>query len=38
MTHNTMDKQRPAQHKHKTKNRVTQAPLKTGVNLGAPEG
>jgi hypothetical protein len=29
------DKQRSTKHTHKTKDRVTQTPLKPGVNLGA---
>ena len=34
-----MDKQRSTKHTYKTKDRVTQTPLKTGgVNSGAPEG
>ena len=32
------DKQRSTKHTHKTKDRVTQTPLKPGVNSGAPEG
>ena len=32
------DKQRSAKHTHKTKDRVTRTPLKTGVTSGAPEG
>jgi hypothetical protein len=28
------DKQRSTKHAHKTKDRVTRAPLKTGVNSG----
>ena len=32
------DKQRSTKHTHKTKDRVTRTPLKTGVNSGAPEG
>jgi hypothetical protein len=28
------DKQRPTKHAHETKDRVTQAPLSTGVNPG----
>ena len=32
---NKKDKQRSTKHKHKTKDRVTRTPLKTG---GAPEG
>ena len=32
------DKQRSTKHAHKTKDRVTRTPLKTGVNSGAPEG
>jgi hypothetical protein len=31
-------KQRSTKHAHKTKDRVTRAPLKPGVNWGAPEG
>jgi hypothetical protein len=31
-------KQRSTKHTHKTKDRVTQTPLKTGVNSGHPEG
>ena len=31
------DKQRPTTHTHTTKDRVTQTPLKTGLNSGAPE-
>ena len=31
-----MDKQRSTKHTHKTKDRVTRTPLKTGVNSGAP--
>ena len=31
------DKQRSTKHTHKTKDRVTQTPLKPGVNLGAPK-
>jgi hypothetical protein len=31
-------KQRTKKHRHKTKDQVTQTPLKTGVNSGAPEG
>jgi hypothetical protein len=30
------DKQRSTKHTHKTKDRLTQTPLKTGVNSGAP--
>ena len=33
-----MDKQWPTKHTYKTKDRVIQTPLKTGVNSGAPEG
>ena len=32
------DKQRTTKHIYKAKDRVTQTPLKTGVNLGAREG
>jgi hypothetical protein len=32
------DKQRSTKHTHKTKDRVTRTPLKTGMNSGAPEG
>ena len=32
------DKQRSTKHTHKTKDRVAQTSLKTGVNSGAPEG
>jgi hypothetical protein len=32
------DKQRSTKHTHKTKDRVTQTPIKTGVNSGEPEG
>jgi hypothetical protein len=32
------DKQRSTKHTHKTKDRVMQSPLKTGVNSGALEG
>jgi hypothetical protein len=32
------DKQRSIKHTHKTKDRVTQTPLKLGVNSCAPEG
>ena len=32
------DKQRSTEHTHKTKDRIIQTPLKTGVNSGAPEG
>jgi hypothetical protein len=32
------DKQRSTKHTHKTKDRVTRTPLKTGVNADAPEG
>ena len=31
------DKQWSTKHTHKTKDRVTRTPLKTGVNSGAPE-
>ena len=31
------DKQRSTKHTHKTKDRVTRTPLKTGVNSCAPE-
>ena len=31
------DKQRSTKHTHKTKDRVTRTPLKTGVNTGAPK-
>jgi hypothetical protein len=31
------DKQRSTNHTHKTKDQVTQSPLKTGKNSGAPE-
>jgi hypothetical protein len=31
------DKQRSTKHTHKTKDRVTRTPLKTGMNSGAPE-
>ena len=31
------DKQRSTKHTHRTKDRVTRTPLKTGVNSGAPE-
>jgi hypothetical protein len=31
-------KQRSTKHTHKTKDRVTRTPLKTGVNSGHPEG
>ena len=30
--------QRSTRHTHKTKDRGTRTPLKTGVNPGAPEG
>jgi hypothetical protein len=30
------DKQRSTKHTHKTKDRVTRTPLKSGVNTGAP--
>jgi hypothetical protein len=30
--------QRSTKHTHKTKDRVTRTPLKTGMNSGAPEG
>jgi len=33
-----MPKQRFTKYTHKTKDRVTRTPLKTGVNSGAPEG
>ena len=32
------DKQRSTKHTYKTKDQVTETPLKTGVNSGAPEG
>ena len=32
------DTPRSTKHTHKTKDRVTQTPLNTGVNSGAPEG
>jgi hypothetical protein len=32
------NKQRSTKHTYKTKDRVTQTPLKTGVNSGAAEG
>ena len=32
------DKQGSTYYTHKTKDRVTRTPLKTGVNSGAPEG
>jgi hypothetical protein len=32
------DKQQSTKYTHKTKDRVTRTPLKTGVNSGAPEG
>jgi hypothetical protein len=32
------DKQRSTRHSHKTKDRVTRTPIKTGVNSGPPEG
>ena len=32
------DKQRSTKHIHEAKDRVTQTPLKPGVNSGAPEG
>jgi len=32
------DKQRSTKHTHKTRDRVTKNLLKTGGNLGAPEG
>jgi hypothetical protein len=32
------DKQRSTKYTHKPKDRVTQTPLKPGVNSGAPEG
>jgi hypothetical protein len=31
-------KQRSTKHTHKTKDRVTRTPLKSGVNSGDPEG
>ena len=31
-------KRQPTKHTHKTKDRVTRTPLKTGVNSGAPVG
>jgi hypothetical protein len=31
------DKQRSIKHTHKSKDRVTRTPLKTGVNSDAPE-
>jgi hypothetical protein len=31
-------KKRSTKHTHKTKDRVTLTPLKTGMNSGAPEG
>jgi hypothetical protein len=31
------NKQRSSKHTHKTKDRVTRTPIKTGVNSGAPE-
>jgi len=34
----TNDKQRSTKHTHRSKDRVTQTPLKTGVNSGAPKG
>jgi hypothetical protein len=34
----TKDKQRSTKQTHKTKDRVTQTPLKPGVNSGALEG
>jgi hypothetical protein len=33
----TKDKQLSTKHRHKTKDRVTRTPLKTGVNSGASE-
>ena len=33
-----MDKQRSTKHTHKTKDRVTRTPLKTGMNSGTREG
>ena len=32
------DKQRSTKHTYKTKDRVTQTPLKPGIKSGAPEG
>ena len=32
------DKQRSTKHTHKTKDRVTQSPLKPGMNSGTPDG
>jgi hypothetical protein len=32
------DKQRFTKHAHKTKDRVTRTPLKTGVDSSSPEG
>jgi len=32
------DKQRSTKHTYKTKDRVTQTPLKPGVSTGTPEG
>ena len=32
------DKQRSTKHTHKTKDRITRTPLKTGMNSGAPKG
>ena len=32
------DRHRSTNHSHKTKDRVTRPPLKTGVHSGAPEG
>ena len=32
------DKQQSTKQTHKTKDRVTRTPLKTGVNSGTPEG
>jgi len=31
------DKQRSTKHTHKTKDRATRTPLRTGLNSGAPE-
>ena len=32
------DKQRSTKHTHRTKDRETRTPLKTGMKSGAPEG
>jgi len=32
------DKQRSTKHTHKSKDRITRTPLKTGMNSSAPEG